>query len=100
MLICALSQREAEGVDWPEREGDFIAMAAWFRIVHKCSFFRVQPLRVCSCTGQFRGVIVALLLALPLLSAKAPAQTTTIGGTVYDPGRLPVLFPCPMCWST
>ena len=93
--LRTLGSREAEGVDWPEREGDFIAMAAWFRIVHSVLSSVCSRSGVCSRTGQFRGVIVALLLALPLLSAKAPAQTTTIGGTVYDPRTTAGALPLP-----
>jgi hypothetical protein len=38
-----------------------------------------------SCPIRFKRFFFALLLVLPLLAARASAQTTTITGTVYDP---------------
>jgi hypothetical protein len=45
--------------------------------------------------GLFRGAIVALLLAFPVLSTQVSAQTTTISGTVYDPRTTAGALPLP-----
>ena len=57
-------------------------MASLFR-----SILLSFPLRF-SHTVRLKGMLAALLFALPLLAMQASAQTTTISGTVYDPRTL------------